>query len=367
MSALLDRLLRSAVRLVPPHRRDWIAAVWAEQWAAPSGRPRIAWLAGGVWLVLREALMLYRIGYAALFAAGLGAIVWLGTAGGLPPIGVAGLSAIGLMLAGLPWVARRQGIFGPVGPGRAARGVRIGGYAALGAYLFVGLNALLYGNAGRPANPASDAIPAWTMVFLLCTVYAAGVLSVTSRRSVATPATLAIGAGAGVLGGIILYGLTPYSGRLRFADPWLTAGYTVVLLLAIVGVPVLAGIAAATRPEASIPTETIDEPIARTRQAALAGAICGAAVVLVMGTLTMTTLLIVPERVVVEWANPDRSVPHGTPEEIRMTVGDDVVKYLNLLFVGPLAGAMLGAVGAAVRFRERAKPERDETGVTART
>jgi hypothetical protein len=61
----------------------------------------------------------------------------------------------------------------------------------------------------------------------------------------------------------------------------------------------------------------------------------------------------VPERVTVKWANPDRSVPHGTAKEIRMSVGDDVERYLVLLVVGPMVGVMPGTVGAAMQLRER--------------
>jgi hypothetical protein len=366
LDRVLNGLLRAAARLVPPHRREWIAAVWAEQWAAPHGRPRLAWLAGGLWLVVREAQMLYRIGYAAVFAAGLGGILWVRETGGLPLPAIVGLTAIGVMLIGLPWVARTRGMFGPVRDGSAAKAVRIGGYAALLAFLVLGLAAAHYSNAGRPQPPGWGAIPIWTFVFFLWTVYAAGILATTTRRSAATSATLAIGAGSGLLGGIILYGLTPYSGRLHFANPWAGAAYNIGLILVVIGVPVLTGAVAAARPEASVPTETVDPPVARARQGALAGALCGAVVVLAMSTLTLTTLLIVPERVSVEWANPDRNVPHGTPEEIRMSVGDDVVKYLNLLMLGPIAGAMLGAVGAAVQGRDRSRRESPERTLTAR-
>ena len=39
-----------------------------------------------------------------------------------------------------------------------------------------------------------------------------------------------------------------------------------------------------------------------------------------------------------------------------MSVGDDVQKYMNLLLAGPIIGAMLGSVGAAVQLRERKQP-----------
>ena len=41
-----------AVRLLPAGRRDWVAAVWAEAHEVPPG---LAWRAGGVWMLAREA------------------------------------------------------------------------------------------------------------------------------------------------------------------------------------------------------------------------------------------------------------------------------------------------------------------------
>ena len=45
----------AGVRLLPAGRRDWAEAVWAEAREVPAGWPRLAWRAGGVWLVAREA------------------------------------------------------------------------------------------------------------------------------------------------------------------------------------------------------------------------------------------------------------------------------------------------------------------------
>jgi len=68
-------------------RRDWAEAVWAEAREVPPGWPRLVWRAGGVWLIAREALTVYRPGRALLFAvtafpfiglamSPLGGLVW---------------------------------------------------------------------------------------------------------------------------------------------------------------------------------------------------------------------------------------------------------------------------------------------------
>jgi hypothetical protein len=58
-----------AARLLPAGRRDWAAAVWAEAHEVPPGLARLAWRAGGVWMLAREALLPRRILSAMLFAA----------------------------------------------------------------------------------------------------------------------------------------------------------------------------------------------------------------------------------------------------------------------------------------------------------
>ena len=46
---------RAAARLVPAERRDWAEALWAEADEVPAGWERLAWRAGGVRLIARQA------------------------------------------------------------------------------------------------------------------------------------------------------------------------------------------------------------------------------------------------------------------------------------------------------------------------
>ena len=111
---------RGAAWLLPAGRRDWIAAVWAEAHEVPPGVERLAWRAGGVWMLAREALMPRRLVRAALFAVAAAVAAW--AAWPQPGVGHAGVSqfhviATVLLLAGLPLLARR--FFGrpvPAGP-----------------------------------------------------------------------------------------------------------------------------------------------------------------------------------------------------------------------------------------------------------
>ena len=127
----MDRLNRAAAAvagalawLLPAGRRDWGAAIWAEAHEMPPGLARLAWRAGGAWVMAREALMPRRLGRAALFAAAAGAAAF--AAWPQPGVGHAAVSqfhviATVLLLAGLPLLARR--FFGPASPSRAGRGV----------------------------------------------------------------------------------------------------------------------------------------------------------------------------------------------------------------------------------------------------
>jgi hypothetical protein len=52
---MLAGMLRTAASWLPPGRREWAEAVRAEADQVPAGWPRLGWLAGGLWLAVREA------------------------------------------------------------------------------------------------------------------------------------------------------------------------------------------------------------------------------------------------------------------------------------------------------------------------
>ena len=80
LTRMLEGLLRQSARLVPPGRRQWAEAVVAEAGQVPAGAPRLSWLAGGLWLVVREATVMRKVLYwlgAGAVAAGAAWVVWL--------------------------------------------------------------------------------------------------------------------------------------------------------------------------------------------------------------------------------------------------------------------------------------------------
>ena len=128
----MGRLGRAAARLVSAGRRDWAEAIWAEASEVPSGLRRLAWLAGGARVMVREALMARRIGSWLLFAVAAAVATratWPGSPNGFATV-IARIDVVTivLLLAGLPWLA--LWFLGPAS-GRLARFLRVGGYAAV--------------------------------------------------------------------------------------------------------------------------------------------------------------------------------------------------------------------------------------------
>jgi len=345
---LLAGLLRRSLRVLPAGRRQWAEAVWAEAGEVPAGWPRLLWLCDGLWLVAREASMarriVYRLGIAVMVVAVAAAMLasWRGVPHGDPENSVDKLrvAVLALVLAGLPWVARRQGVFGPAAESVTARLVRTGGCTGLCALIWVVVQIdriprnhtgfIIRGSwgdggnvgNGRPVDWITEAVVAgliigcavvvkvvrarcpqadeavvrlsWAFLGVLLlpvvmdqmiiTLYAAGIYVLTARRWAVTPAALGLGAGAGVLGSGLVYAVTAAAGP---------AGHGLILPAAMVG-PLAAGFEAARRaPGAGRPQEQFQ---ARTWQGLAAGVAGGGAVALLTTILTgqAIVLLFIP-------------------------------------------------------------------------
>ena len=222
-----------AVRLVPAGRRDWVEAVWAEAPEVPPGLRRLAWRAGGVRLIAREAVMVRRIG-GLLFAVAVALAAWAAWPGSsaslAAPADRADVIATVLLLAVLPVLARW--FLGPP-DNRAARWLRVGYYAVLLALLPAtaaveqfrytaprgGADLRLYlliAQVGRHPPGAYEAL--WLVPMAL---YLALILWMTSRRSAIAPATLAAGTGAGIALGLVVYTVAPLGLSQEATNPWL--------------------------------------------------------------------------------------------------------------------------------------------------
>jgi hypothetical protein len=139
LAGVLNRMLARAARDLPAERQHWVEAMRAEADQVPASWPRLTWLAGGFWLVAKEGGMARKIGYwigTAGIAAAAAWVIWLSwrTAAPADPEGVTDRVRVlvgAVTLAGLPWVARGRGWFGPVADSGVARLARIGGCAAI--------------------------------------------------------------------------------------------------------------------------------------------------------------------------------------------------------------------------------------------
>ena len=300
---------RGAARLLPAGRRDWVEAVWAEAPEVPPGLARLAWRAGGVWMLAREALLLRRIGRAMLFAAAAAVAAWAawpGSSARFATPGVRGyVITMVLLLAGLPLLARP--LLGPAGGSRAAGFLRAGTCAALLALMPA--EAAVYQFAETPPRGGTDLrlylLIAWKVggkeplkifFLVLMALYVAAIFWVTSRRSRIAPATLAAGTGAGIALGLVMYAVAPLGLSKAATNPWLPGSDIdpLVLLawLLLLGGPVTAAVVADRRYTA--PGSALPPAGARVRQMMAAGlltSLVGALSVTVLGMGTTAVML----------------------------------------------------------------------------
>jgi hypothetical protein len=255
---------RCVLQLVPAARRDWIEAVWAEASEVPPGWSRLAWRAGGVQLIAREALMLRRTGTALLFAVAAAVAAWAAWPGPRAYLAVSNQRALVIamiaVLALLPLLTRHW--FGPAGRSRIARALRVFTYAAVLAFMparnfiegfrdvppHAGLDLRVYAfinDEHRIARAESWDGIAFVVIMLLC---AAAMLWLTSQLSRVTPLTLAVGAVAGIAVGVAVYAVAPLGLSKAATNPWLPGSDVDPLVLLawilVLFAPVTAGLVA---------------------------------------------------------------------------------------------------------------------------
>ncbi|HEY6789532.1 MAG TPA: hypothetical protein VI365_19715 [Trebonia sp.] len=226
---------RAAARLVPAGRRDWVEAVWAEAPEVPQGLRRLAWRAGGVRLIAREALMRRGISNALLFAVAAALAAWAAWPGSAASFAASvdrvDVITVVVLLGGLALVARR--VFGPPGGSRVARSLRAGAYVAILALIPAknvieevldlpprgGIDLRLYrliSGAGFGNHWDGE-----ILFLVVVALYTVAILWLTSQRSRVAPATLAAGAGAGIAAGVVLYAVVPLGLSNAATNPWL--------------------------------------------------------------------------------------------------------------------------------------------------
>jgi len=289
-----------------------------------------------------------RIGYWLVSGAAAAGLVWAGWPGA--PASLATLIrrvdviAAVVLLAGLPWLARK--VFGPPAGG-LARVVRLAGYAAVYALVLVKAEVERTEYAALPGH--AWLAGAWTgeIVFLIVmAAYVAGLLAVTARRPAAGRTALALGTGAGLVAGLIMYAVPPLGLPLSVTNTWQVDLYNAVRVLAVLlalGVVVAAGLTAARRTSQDSLLPLAD---ARARQGVAAGLCAGAAAALVVTVLGLTTIALLPHELThMQWALSGPHLAPGPVYHFEMSVSDTAAGHLLALVLFPLLGTGLGAWG----------------------
>src|SRR3954454_10963213 len=366
---------RGAAGLLLAGRRDWIEAVWAEAYEVPPGLPRLAWRAGGIWMVAREVLIPRRLVKVVLFAAAAAAAAWVAwpsPAVGHALIGRVGVIVTVLLLAGLPPLARR--ICGPASASRAGRAARVFCCATILALIparvivevFADLTPRqddylrvynIYNGTGVPG--ASSGGPPWPgeiMILLVIAGYVAALLWMSSQRSQLSRSTLAIGLGAGLPLGLVMYAVAPLGLGLAATNPWLP-GSDVDPLVALAWLLLLGGAAAAAVLAARSCRDAdglVPYPSAAIRQGIVAGVLANLTGALLVTTLgTSTTALMLKSGTLRDWLY---SGQHLSPlalyhQEIYDSTGTEM--YVAMCVAFPVIGLIMGAIAVAgMRPRE---------------
>jgi hypothetical protein len=368
---------RAVAWLLPAGRRDWTAAIWAEAHEVPPGLERLAWRAGGVWVIAREALTPRRLGRATLFAAAAGAAAW--AAWPQPGVGHAAESqfhviATVLLLAGLPLLSRR--FFGPPSPSRAGRSLRVLCCAAILA-LLPGL-AIVEAFANlTPAQPAyryiycvaqgwsdtqgcegvpgqSTGGPPWAgeIALLLMTIaYAGVVLFLTSRRSRVARGTLTVSTTTGLLFGVVMYAVAPLGlDHGTATDPWLpgSAADPLVALawIMLVGGPAVAAVLAARR--SSGPGGSALPRNVRIGQGIAAGVLANGIAAMVVSALgTGTTALMLRSAGLLHWLSHGHQLTAIAAYRYEANASSGAAVYLIMLICFPVIGLIMSALSVA--------------------
>jgi hypothetical protein len=303
---------RGALRMVPAARRDWIEAVWAEAPSVPSGRRRLAWRAGGVQLIVREALMRKGMETAALFAVASAVAAWAAWPGSPAYLAASDqralVIAVIVALAGLALLARR--LFGAAGQSWIARALRVGTYAAVLALMparsvidgfrdvrpRAGLDLRVYEFLDNEHRVARTESFDWIVFLVIVVLCVAAMLWLTSQRSGVAPVTLAVGVGAGIAVAVAVFAVAPLGLSKAATNPWLPGSDVDPLVLLawilVLFAPVTAGLVAQRRYTASGSAAPPASAVARQVLAAgLLTNLVGALLVATLGTCTTALML----------------------------------------------------------------------------
>jgi hypothetical protein len=370
MGRLSRAASRGVARLVPTERREWAEAIWAEAHEVPPGMRRLAWRSGGIRLIATGAFMERRVRNSLLFAVAAAYLAWTAVPGTASAIDTAfiWLRTIGtiMVLAGLPWLVRRR--LGQAIDSRPARWLRVATFAALMA-LIVALAEVDHINetprfllaAGPHNQPSIAMLLPWLTFLVLLAGYAATILAVTAQRSWVTPKALAIGSGAGIALGVVMYAIMPLGVANDATAPWLQGSAIDPLVVAawilLLGGPLAAALLAGWRCRGSVGPLIPGE--ARIRQGVAAGTLATVVGSLLVCTLGPVTIALMPSAGwLVHFLYPSKHLT--APDVANLVHGYFPAGYFLIWLAFPLIGLAIGALTSLVAWGNQAVRERDQ-------
>ncbi|UQX88518.1 hypothetical protein M6D93_00595 [Jatrophihabitans telluris] len=305
VSRLVSGVARALSGLLPDGRRDWVHALLVEADQVPAAPARLAWLGGGLWMVMKEVVM-NRIVQAMAFLAGALGLVLVGWPGAstnsATPVNRMYVVVTLALLIGLPLLVRR--FFGPVRPGWVPRAVRVGGYAVI-----LGLVAALV-EKHRLGSRLGSYFPVvlgnWAMYvgfLLVLGGYVAGLLVLTCRRLQFAHRVLPSAVGVGAVTAGVLYALAPFGGdgaieRVTRTDTVARASaldYLVVTCFALAALAVPVGVHAMTTRLAR--RDSRPGVLPAPRQAVLATIAAASIGAMLVALFTSLTIALLPHHV----------------------------------------------------------------------
>jgi hypothetical protein len=369
IARMLTSLLTRSAWLLPPARAEWLEGLVAEATETRTGRGRVAWLLGGVWLVAGQLLRRCWIRVLTFIAAAgiVVLVVWPGSSSDYAvPVNRIVVPLVLALLAVLPLLVRRY--YGPVRQGLLPRTVRVVGYLVVLAVIAghavqerEGQKLGAYFGGGIGGLPMSVLAGIFALVLA---GYVAAILILTSQRVRLTRSALPIAIGTGTLTGVALYARFSshlWSGPRGMLAADLGLGWWGFVAL---GLPVLTGFAVARLADRDTPANGMI-PARQGRSAAVCAT--GTAV-LVLAALTAVTIAISPQKVPLQTPPPPANGGCETCVPVNLTippnlrheywVGLSIAQAAGasggtdwMLVIAPMFALFAGGLGAALAER----------------
>jgi hypothetical protein len=259
-----------------------------------------------------------------------------------------GALVIAVLIAVLHWPVQLK--YGPLGPSRTARVVRIAGFTLVAALILAKAAVERHEFAHLAGRPALPGIWAGEIAFLVVIgAYITGLLAITARRPPTSPAATLICISAGVLLGLAVYVLRPLDNPVHITSAWLNTTVEVARVVAVPGLfaaATAAVIMAARRTPRRGRDETVPIAHIRARHAVAAGLCVGVTCALLVSVLGIITIAVAPNTASsIQWTIPGGHSPADSLYRFEVSASHAVAGYLLILIIFPFLGAGIGAWG----------------------